>query len=80
MARSYGDLDKLRDRNVAEIRESGMHDFTGFRRGTDVWYYGECLRILRERHPESRFVAELAVALERLSALADEEMARRGTT
>jgi (p)ppGpp synthase/HD superfamily hydrolase len=45
-----------------------------------VWYYGECLRVLRERRPESRFVTELAVALERLSALADEEMARRGTT
>ena len=26
---------------VAEIRESGIHNFTGFRRGTDVWYYGE---------------------------------------
>jgi len=44
-----------------------------------VWYYRECLRILRERHPESRFVAELAIALERLSALADEEIAQRGT-
>lgn len=27
---------------VAEIQESGIHNFTGFRRGTDVWYYGEC--------------------------------------
>jgi L-rhamnose mutarotase len=27
---------------VAEIRESGIRNFTGFRRGTDVWYYGEC--------------------------------------
>jgi L-rhamnose mutarotase len=26
---------------VDEIRESGIHNFTGFRRGTDVWYYGE---------------------------------------
>jgi L-rhamnose mutarotase len=27
---------------VDEIRASGIHNFTGFRRGTDVWYYGEC--------------------------------------
>lgn len=27
---------------VEEIRESGIHNFSGFRRGTDVWYYGEC--------------------------------------
>lgn len=27
---------------VAEIQESGIRNFTGFRRGTDVWYYGEC--------------------------------------
>jgi L-rhamnose mutarotase len=26
---------------VEEIRESGIHNFSGFRRGTDVWYYGE---------------------------------------
>ena len=26
---------------VTEIRESGIRDFSGFRRGTDVWYYGE---------------------------------------
>jgi L-rhamnose mutarotase len=26
---------------VTEIRESGIHNFSGFRRGTDVWYYGE---------------------------------------
>ena len=45
-----------------------------------VWYYGECLRILRERRPESRFVSELAIALERLSALAEEAIARDDTT
>ena len=27
---------------VEEIRESGIHNFSGFRRGTDVWYYAEC--------------------------------------
>jgi len=27
---------------VAEIRASGMHNVSGFRRGTDVWYYVEC--------------------------------------
>jgi L-rhamnose mutarotase len=27
---------------VSEIQESGIRNFTGFRRGTDVWYYGEC--------------------------------------
>lgn len=27
---------------AAEIRESGMRNMTGFRRGTDVWYYVEC--------------------------------------
>lgn len=27
---------------VDEIRESGIRNFSGFRRGTDVWYYGEC--------------------------------------
>ena len=27
---------------VAEIRESGIHNMSGFRRGTDVWYYAEC--------------------------------------
>jgi L-rhamnose mutarotase len=27
---------------VTEIQESGIRNFTGFRRGTDVWYYGEC--------------------------------------
>lgn len=27
---------------VQEIRESGIRNFSGFRRGTDVWYYGEC--------------------------------------
>jgi L-rhamnose mutarotase len=27
---------------VAEIRDSGIHNFSGFRRGTDVWYYAEC--------------------------------------
>lgn len=32
---------------VDEIRESGIRNFTGFRRGTDVWYYGEC-------HPDAR--------------------------
>ena len=26
---------------VEEIRESGLRNFTGFRRGTDVWYYTE---------------------------------------
>ena len=26
---------------VAEISESGLRNFTGFRRGTDVWYYVE---------------------------------------
>lgn len=26
---------------VDEIRESGIRNFSGFRRGTDVWYYGE---------------------------------------
>lgn len=25
-----------------EIRESGLRNMTGFRRGTDVWYYVEC--------------------------------------
>ena len=27
---------------VDEIRESGIRNFSGFRRGTDVWYYAEC--------------------------------------
>jgi L-rhamnose mutarotase len=27
---------------VNEIRESGLRNMTGFRRGTDVWYYVEC--------------------------------------
>lgn len=27
---------------VREIQESGIRNFTGFRRGTDVWYYAEC--------------------------------------
>lgn len=27
---------------VQEIRESGIHNMSGFRRGTDVWYYVEC--------------------------------------
>lgn len=27
---------------VDEIRASGIRNFSGFRRGTDVWYYGEC--------------------------------------
>ena len=27
---------------VTEIQESGIRNFTGFRRGTDVWYYAEC--------------------------------------
>ena len=27
---------------VREIQESGVRSFTGFRRGTDVWYYAEC--------------------------------------
>jgi len=27
---------------VQEIQESGIRNFSGFRRGTDVWYYGEC--------------------------------------
>ncbi len=27
---------------VVEIQESGFRNYTGFRRGTDVWYYGEC--------------------------------------
>ena len=27
---------------VTEIRESGIRNFSGFRRGTDVWYYAEC--------------------------------------
>jgi L-rhamnose mutarotase len=27
---------------VSEIQESGIRNFTGFRRGTNVWYYGEC--------------------------------------
>jgi L-rhamnose mutarotase len=27
---------------VAEIRDSGLRNMTGFRRGTDVWYYVEC--------------------------------------
>jgi L-rhamnose mutarotase len=27
---------------VAEIQESGIRNFSGFRRGTDVWYYAEC--------------------------------------
>ena len=35
---------------VAEIQESGIRNFTGFRRGTDVWYYGEC-RSRRRRRP-----------------------------
>ncbi len=26
---------------VDEIRESGLRNFSGFRRGTDVWYYTE---------------------------------------
>jgi L-rhamnose mutarotase len=26
---------------VTEIRESGLHNMSGFRRGTDVWYYVE---------------------------------------
>jgi L-rhamnose mutarotase len=26
----------------AAIRESGIRNYTGFRRGTDVWYYAEC--------------------------------------
>ena len=43
-----------------------------------VRYHRECLRVFRERRPEGRFVAELAVAVERLSALADEEIARCG--
>jgi L-rhamnose mutarotase len=32
---------------VNEIRESGIRNFSGFRRGTDVWYYGEC-------HPDAK--------------------------
>ncbi len=27
---------------VEEIRASGIHNMSGFRRGTDVWYYCEC--------------------------------------
>jgi L-rhamnose mutarotase len=30
-----------------EIRESGLRNMSGFRRGTDVWYYVEC-------HPDAR--------------------------
>ena len=75
--------DKLHNaRSIATDAADDPEAWRRFKAAPDriVWYYGECLRILRERHPESRFVAELAVALERLSALADEEMARRGTT
>ena len=32
---------------AAEIRDSGLRNMTGFRRGTDVWYYLEC-------HPDRR--------------------------
>ena len=32
---------------VDEIRGSGIRNYTGFRRGTDVWYYGEC-------HPDAK--------------------------
>ena len=28
---------------VDEIRESGLRNFSGFRRGTDVWYYTEAV-------------------------------------
>ena len=27
---------------VAALQELGIRNYTGFRRGTDVWYYGEC--------------------------------------
>lgn len=27
---------------VAALQTSGIRNYTGFRRGTDVWYYGEC--------------------------------------
>ena len=27
---------------VAALQESGIRNYSGFRRGTDVWYYGEC--------------------------------------
>lgn len=27
---------------VAALQDSGIRNYTGFRRGTDVWYYGEC--------------------------------------
>jgi len=75
--------DKLHNaRSIATDAADDPEAWRRFKAAPDriAWYYGECLRILRERRPESRFVAELAVTLERLSALADEEMARRGTT
>ncbi len=27
---------------AAEMRDAGLHEVTGFRRGTDVWWYAEC--------------------------------------
>lgn len=33
---------KIRPELVSEIRGSGIRNVTGFRRGTDVWYYAEC--------------------------------------
>jgi (p)ppGpp synthase/HD superfamily hydrolase len=42
-----------------------------------AWYYGECFAALAAAKPGNRFVAELAVTVARLSALADAEMARR---
>lgn len=42
-----------------------------------VAYYRGCLAALEAGLPGSRFVPELALAVERLAALADEEMARR---
>lgn len=32
---------------IEESRPSGIHGLTGFRRGTDVWYYGEYERDVR---------------------------------
>ena len=31
----------------AAIRDAGIRNMTGFRRGTDVWYYAEC-------HPDAK--------------------------
>jgi (p)ppGpp synthase/HD superfamily hydrolase len=41
-------------------------------------YYRACHAALARRHPGSRFLPDLELAVERLQALADEEMSRRG--